>query len=90
MLFFTRMFAIPYFCTEKQEESTLNKFAAWMENNDKKYRGVAEKLEISTATMHNVLRKGHMPSLNLAYRIEQYTKGAITLYDWVDEPLPIK
>ena len=64
----------------------LNKFADWVRNNDKKQRGVAEKLGISTSTLHDILRKGQMPSLKLAYQIENYTKGAITLYDWVDEP----
>ena len=63
----------------------MNKFAEWMKNNDKKQRGVAEKLGISTSTLHDILRKGLMPSLKLALEIEKYTKGAITLYDWVDE-----
>ncbi len=62
----------------------MNKFAEWMKSNDKKQRGVAEKLGISTSTLHDILRKGQMPSLKLAYEIEQYTKGAITVYDWVD------
>jgi transposase len=57
-----------------------------MKINDKKQRGVAEKLCISTSTLHDILRKGQMPSLRLAYEIEQYTKGAITVYDWVDQP----
>lgn len=64
----------------------MNKFAQWMIGNDKKQRGVAEKLGISTSTLHDILKKGHMPSLRLAYEIEQYTKGAITVYDWIDEP----
>lgn len=64
----------------------MNKFAEWMQSNDKKQRGVAEKLGISTSTLHDILRKGQMPSLKLAYEIEQYTKGSITLYDWVDAP----
>jgi transcriptional regulator with XRE-family HTH domain len=63
----------------------LNKFAEWVRNNDKKQRGVADKLGISTSTLHDILRKGHMPSLKVAYEIEKYTNGAITLYDWVDE-----
>jgi len=63
----------------------LNKFAEWMVSNDKKQRGVAEKLGISTSTLHDILRKGQMPSLKLAYEIEKYTKGTITLYDWLDE-----
>lgn len=63
----------------------MNKFANWMKSNDKKQRGVAEKLKISTSTLHDILRKGQIPSLKLAYEIEKYTKGAITLYDWIDE-----
>lgn len=62
----------------------MNKFAVWMKSNDKKQRGVAEKLGISTSTLHDILRKGQMPSLKLAYQIEDYTKGFITVYDWVD------
>ena len=63
----------------------MNKFAEWMKSNDKKQRGVAEKLSISTSTLNDILRKGKLPSLKLAYYIEQYTKGAITLYDWIDQ-----
>jgi len=62
----------------------VNKFAEWMKNNDKKQRGVAEKLGISTSTLHDILRKGLIPNLRLAYEIEKYTKGVITVYDWVD------
>jgi DNA-binding XRE family transcriptional regulator len=63
----------------------MNKFAEWIESNDKKQRGVAEKLHISTSTLHDIIRKDHTPSLLLAYEIELYTKGAVTLYDWIDE-----
>lgn len=62
----------------------MNKFANWIKVNDKKQRGVAEKLGISASTLHDVLRKGQMPSLKLAYEIEQYTRGVITVYDWID------
>lgn len=61
-----------------------------MKCNDKKQRGVAEKLKISTSTLHDILRKGQMPSLRLAYDIEQYTKGSITVYDWIDQQDQIK
>lgn len=62
----------------------MNKFALWIESQDKKQRGVAQKLGISTSTLHDILRQGQMPSLRLAYEIEKYTKGAITVYDWLD------
>lgn len=63
----------------------MNKFALWVKNNDKKHRPMAHKLGISTSTMHDILRQGKIPSLQTAYEIEVYTKGAITMYDWIDE-----
>lgn len=63
----------------------MNKFAEWVEINDKKQRGIAEKLGISTSTLHDILRKNQLPSLKIAYEIEKYTKGAVTVYDWVDQ-----
>jgi DNA-binding XRE family transcriptional regulator len=65
----------------------VNKFAQWVKCTDKKQRGVAEKLGISTSTLHNILRKGLIPNLKLAYEIEKYTKGAVTVYDWIDPVL---
>jgi transcriptional regulator with XRE-family HTH domain len=56
-----------------------------MKSNDKKQRAVAEKLGISTSSLHEILRKDQLPSLKIAYKIEQYTHGAITLYDWLDQ-----
>lgn len=63
----------------------MNKFADWIESNDKKQRGVAKKIGISASTLHDIVRKGQIPSLLTAYEIEKYTRGAITLYDWLDE-----
>jgi DNA-binding XRE family transcriptional regulator len=63
----------------------VNKFAEWIKNNDKKQRGVAQKLGIGTTTLHEIIRNGQLPSLKLAYAIEDYTRGAVTLYDWIDE-----
>lgn len=65
----------------------MNKFTVWIKDNDKKQHGVAEKLNISTSTLHDILKKGQMPSLKLAYEIEKYTKGSITVYDWLDQPM---
>ncbi len=63
----------------------VNKFAEWMKNNDKKQRSVADKLKISQSSLHDILKKNQMPSLKVAYEIEQYTHGAITMYDWIDQ-----
>ena len=62
----------------------MNKFAQWVKDNDKKQQGIAEKIGISQAFLHLILRKDQIPSLKIAYEIEKYTKGEITLYDWID------
>lgn len=62
----------------------MNKFAEWMKNNDRKQKPVAEKLGISQSSLHDILRKDLMPSLKTAYEIENYTRGAVTMYDWID------
>jgi len=65
----------------------VNKFAEWIKNSEKKQSGVAQKLSISASTLHDILKKGQVPRLKLAYEIEKYTKGAVTVYDWVDQPV---
>jgi transcriptional regulator with XRE-family HTH domain len=67
-----------------KKEVYVKKFAAWIKSHDKKHRAIAEKLGISTSTMHQILKQGRMPSILVAYEIERYTHGAITLYDWID------
>lgn len=63
----------------------LNKFAEWVKLNDIKQRGVAKKIGVSTSTLHDIIKNDQIPSLRVAYEIEKYTKGAITLYDWLDQ-----
>lgn len=61
------------------------KFVDWIETNDKKYRAVALKLGISTSSLHDITKRGQIPSLKVAYEIEKYTKGEISVYDWLDK-----
>ena len=62
----------------------MNKFADWMKKNHQMQLGVSQELGISQPLLHNILKKNHTPTLKVAYAIELYTRGAITLYDWVD------
>lgn len=65
----------------------MNKFADWlMKKKDRKQNAVAEILGISPSTLHDILKKGQLPSLKLAYAIEDYTGGDVTVYDWFDYP----
>ncbi len=63
----------------------MNKFALWMDENDKVQAGVARKLGISKSTLNNILHLNHMPSLPVAIEIERYTQGAVTVYDWIED-----
>ena len=63
----------------------MNHFAKWMKANHKFQKGVAEELGISQSSLHDILKKGHTPSLKVAYKIEKYTRQAVTFYDWIDE-----
>lgn len=54
-----------------------------------KQRGFAEDIGISTSSLHEILRLGKIPTLKVAYEIEKFTEGHITLYDWVDQRLKI-
>lgn len=62
----------------------MNKFALWVKNNDRKQLSIAKKIGISQSGLHAILRVGQMPSLRVAYEIEKYTQGAVTMYDWFD------
>jgi transcriptional regulator with XRE-family HTH domain len=71
--------------SQQIKEEKVNKFAEWIKNNDKKQCRVAEKVGVSYSHFHDILKKGQMPSLKVAYEIEKYTKGVITVYDWIDQ-----
>lgn len=63
----------------------MNKFAEWMkEKKDRKQGVVAEKIGVVPSTLHDILNDKYLPSLKVAYQIELYTDGVITLYDWLD------
>jgi len=65
----------------------MNKFAEWMQNNDKVQKYVAVKLGISQSSLHEIIRLDKIPSIPIAYEIEKYTMGAVTIYDWLDQDL---
>lgn len=83
------IFVIPNFCPEKHNEKgeIVNKFAEWMKNNDKVQASVAEKIGISPSSLHEIIRLDKIPSIKVAYEIEVYTKGEITVYDWLDQTI---
>jgi len=86
------IFGNPNFCPVKHNEKgeMVNKFAKWMEVNDKVQANVAKKIGISPSSLHEILRLDKIPSIKVAYEIEVYTKGEITVYDWLDQKMEKK
>lgn len=62
----------------------MNKFARWMEENEKQQNKVAQKVGISSSFLNDLIHRGKKPSIKIAFEIEKYTKGEITVYDWLD------
>jgi len=63
----------------------MKKFSNWLRDHDVKQRSLARKIGVSTTHLWEIARKDKIPSLKTAYEIEKYTKGEITLYDWLDQ-----
>lgn len=61
----------------------MNKLAEWVEENCTSQRKLARVLDISTSSLHDILRSGKTPSLKVAYAIEKFTKGEVKMYHWV-------
>lgn len=68
-----------------KKRKNMEKFADWVRKSGMKQIKVAEDLGISTSTLHEILRLGRLPNLKVAYSIEKYTGGHVTLYDWINE-----
>jgi len=59
-----------------------NKLLAYLTENGIGHNFFARKVGSSPAAMSRYLRKGSIPSLEMAIAIEEKTKGAVTPYDW--------
>ncbi len=62
----------------------------YLDSHGIKHRFFAEKIGISTSTLHCLLKKRNLPSLKLAYEIEKETNSLVTLYDWVEKAVEKK
>jgi len=60
----------------------MKKFSRWVFENNAKQIDLAEALGVSTTTMHNLIKKDAIPTLELAIAIEEYTNEEVTVYDW--------
>lgn len=63
----------------------MNKFADWVKKKGIKQKHIASKINISAASLHEILTADHMPNMRVAYEIEKFTNGDVTLYDWIDQ-----
>lgn len=58
-------------------ENTDHPLKLYFQKNDTCLSKAAKKIGISTTHLHRILKRQSYPSLNLAYKIEEYTEGEI-------------
>ena len=58
-------------------------FKTWMKTTDASPAAVARDLGLSRMMIHNYMNNVNYPTLKVAVRIEDYTGGKVTLYDWI-------
>lgn len=62
----------------------MKKLSQWIIKKCIKQNKMAAALGISPPTLNRIV-SGIMPSLEIAYAIEIFTEGDITVYDFIDE-----
>lgn len=63
----------------------MNKLALYLVKNKISQKDFAKEIGISTAGLHYYLRLGRMPSIVVASRIKEFTKGFIDYEDWLPD-----
>jgi DNA-binding XRE family transcriptional regulator len=63
----------------------MKKLLDWVKKKCIKQKGMAEKIGVSEATLHEILLHNKSPNLKVAYAIEIFTEGDITIYDFIDD-----
>lgn len=62
----------------------MNKLCEYLDFRGIKHHIFAKKIGTSNTTLHQILKRGRVPSLKTAIEIEKKTKGFVTVYDWCD------
>ena len=63
----------------------MNKFAEWVKKKGVKQRHIADKIGVSTSSLHEILRLDKIPSVQVCGAIREFTDGDITFDDWLDQ-----
>ena len=63
----------------------MTKLAQWLKKKHIMQKGLAQDLGISNTCLVYILSAKRLPSLSIAYEIEKFTNGDVTLYDWLDQ-----
>jgi predicted transcriptional regulator len=63
----------------------VTKLHRYLHDRGLKHRYFADKIEISTSSLHHILTGRYLPSIPVASRIQQQTRNSVTIEDWLDE-----
>lgn len=66
--------------------TTHNRLKSWIETNGQSVNEFARRVEYDHSNMHKLVKGVIRPSLDLAFRIERATDGAVPAAAWVERP----
>lgn len=61
----------------------MKKLLKFMKDKELNTRHVAQDMRMPIGTVYSWLRGKAKPSIRNAYALEKYSKGAVTVYDWL-------
>ena len=61
----------------------MKKLVKFMKENELNTRLIAQDMKMPIGTVYSWLRGKAKPSIRKAYALEKYSKGAVTVYDWL-------
>lgn len=74
---------IEFKCNIKREKSM--KLKQYLKDNYIQQKALVDKLGISATHANALVHERTTPTLEIAYAIEKFTKGKVTVYDWLRE-----
>tara|TARA_Y100000310_G_scaffold198946_1_gene198931 strand:- start:455 stop:733 length:279 start_codon:yes stop_codon:yes gene_type:complete len=66
------------------------KLKHWLSANDMPQMGLAARLSITQAAVSNIITGRSTPSLAMACMIQAFTRGAVTVTDWLDSEAAVR
>ena len=61
------------------------KLNEYLKENYIQQKALVDKLGLSAPYVHRLVHGLSVPSIPVAYKIEKFTRGKVSVYDWLEE-----